>query len=173
MDIGEERLGPPPSHLHDCLRAMTGEPQGHSTRCAQRVCADTGKVVAASFKVSKAGAAPNGKQDHGRLYINPRLYIAQRGGHRHVLCHDGTDQGRNRAYWTKVGTTRLLMDGVTALSILLVIHRQRHRGGSCEGCWIAMGREQRLALPETYITDSKLDCAGDYPVMWACVFAHS
>ena len=82
-----------------------------------------GDTVAASFKVSKAGAAPNGKQDHWRLYINPRLYVAQRGGHRHVLGHDGTHEGRNRAYseyWKKVGTTRLLMDDLTRVGAHLL-----------------------------------------------------
>jgi hypothetical protein len=48
------------------------------------------------------------------------------------------------------------MDDVTALPILLVVHDERHRGGSCEDGCIACRREQRSALPKTNIADAKL-----------------
>jgi hypothetical protein len=46
------------------------------------------------------------------------------------------------------------------LPIVLIIHYECHRGGSCEDGCIAGGREQSLASPKTDVANTKLHSAG-------------
>jgi hypothetical protein len=85
VDVCEERLGSPPAQFHDGLRTVSGQPQGHCPGCAQRVRANTSKVVAAISEHSEASALPNGMEDVTWENIDSWLYKTNWCGQGHLL----------------------------------------------------------------------------------------
>ena len=120
------------------------------------MCADSGKGIPAVRELSELGSEPNGVQNMWWLYMDPRLYKADRRRQWHALRHNCADNSGRRADGAEVGIHRFLVDDVAALPILLIIHDERHRGGGCKDGCVASGRKQSLALPETDVADAKL-----------------
>ncbi len=118
--------------------------------------ANSGKGIPAISELSKFGSAPkNGMQNMWWLYMDPRVYKADRRHQWHALRHNGADDSSRRTDGAEVGIYSFLVHDVAALLILLIIHNERHRGGGC----IAGGREQSSALPKTNVADTKLHSA--------------
>ena len=104
--------------------------------------------------------------------MHTRLYKAHGSSQWHVLCNDSTDYCRQGAYWTEVGVARLLVQYGATLSVLLVVHGERHRGCCGQSHCIAGEREQGLALPKAYVAQPKLDSASGLVLGFESVFAH-
>jgi hypothetical protein len=121
------------------------------------VRADSGKGIPAISELSKCGSAPDGMQNMWWLYMDPRLYKADRRRQWHALRHNGADASGRRADGAEVGNHSFLVDDVAALSILLIIHYERHRGGGCEESCIAGGRAgAKFGPAKKNVADTKL-----------------
>ena len=87
------------------------------------------------------------------------------------MHQNGADASSRQADGAEVGVHRLLVDDVAVLPIFLIIHDERHGGGSCKDSCIAGGLEQSLALPKTNVADTKLHSAGRAVPRWERTFA--
>jgi hypothetical protein len=74
--------------------------------------ANSGKGIRAIGESSKFGSAPSGMQNMWWLFMDPRLYEADRRHQRHALRHNGADNSGRRADGAEVGIHSFLVDDV-------------------------------------------------------------